>query len=293
MTWEERRDLALYRLMITLPPGIVARLGEYLGQRLGRRAHPAADARVAAALRTLRPDLGQDAASLERAQRRLWAHVGSTYAEFCVLERLVAQGRIDTPEPATMQAALADGRPVIFVYVHTGNWEAIGHLLGREAPGRGCAIANALPSNRVKALIAQRHRDACPCAVVTADGQVWRRVLRHLGKAGNFLFISVDEHSAGGAWLPAFGRPIDVHGNPGKIVRLAARTGSLIVPCYCERVPGPRFVVRFLDPIGFARGGCELAQADVVEHVARLDRQFEPVVRRLLDQWFGLLELRP
>lgn len=292
MTWEERRDLALFRLMCALPVAAVSRLGAGLGQVLGRRAHPAAAARVAAALHLLRPDLAADENLLEAAQRRLWANVGRIYAEFCVLDKIVAGGRVGIADSASLDAVLGDGRPVIIAYTHLGNWEATGMLLAQRAPGRVCAMANALPTNRVQAQVAARQRERWPGTVFTVDDRVWRHVLVHLQQPGKVLYIAVDEHVGAGVRVPSFGRALDHHGNLGKIVRIAARTGAIILPAYSERLPGAQFREHFLEPLYFTRGQ-DMSAAATLQHIARLDALFEPVVRRLVDQWFGLLEYRP
>ena len=70
MTWEERRDLGIYRVMRALPVSAVSRLGASLGLYLGRRAHPEADARVAAAIKLLRPDLAPNSRCWIKLRRK-------------------------------------------------------------------------------------------------------------------------------------------------------------------------------------------------------------------------------
>src|SRR5258708_19394226 len=91
MSLAELRDLSLYRIMRSLPVSVVSRIGASLGQILGRRAHPAADARVVAALRHLRSDLALHPSTLAAAQTRLWPKVGHGYANFCFLHTTFPQ----------------------------------------------------------------------------------------------------------------------------------------------------------------------------------------------------------
>src|ERR1700689_2402949 len=106
MSLAELRDFGLYRIMRSLPAAVVSRIGASLGQILGRRAHPVEDARVAAALRLLRSDLALNPSALEATQTRLWANVGRVYAEFCVLHRIVPEGRVRIDDPGTFDAVL-------------------------------------------------------------------------------------------------------------------------------------------------------------------------------------------
>jgi KDO2-lipid IV(A) lauroyltransferase len=292
MTWDERRDLGLFRLLRALPVAIVSRIGASLGHLLGRRAYPGAAARVEAALRHLRPGLAQDPRELEHAQRRLWANVGRVYAEFCVLDRIVSEDRVDIPDATAVDSVLADGRPVIMAYVHLGNWEAAGMKVSRRYPGRCCALANPAPANRVRAQIMDNQREYFSGKVITIDSMVWRHALEHLGQPGGVLHIAVDENNEGGVSMPSFGRAPDLRGNLAKVVRMAARTGAVILPCFCERLPGARFRVHFLEPVEFAPNTTVSAE-ETLHRMQSLDALFTPIVLRLIDQWFGLLELRP
>jgi len=292
MTREERRDLALVRLMGRLPVRAVSRLGAILGSLLGRRGHPEAAARTARALASLLPDPAADPSLLEAAQQRLWANIGRVYAEFCVLDRIVREGRVSWANETQLAAVLGDGRPVIAVYVHLGNWETTGIELALRVPDRLAAMADRLPANRVQAEVAASQRARWPATVISVDTMAWRHVLAHLQKPGGILYIAIDEHTGEGVRTPAFGRPDDRQGNLGKIVRLAARSGAIILPIYSERLPGARFRAHCLEPIYPAeREAMDAVQLQ--ERMQRLDALFAPIVLRHLDQWFGLLEYRP
>jgi Kdo2-lipid IVA lauroyltransferase/acyltransferase len=291
MSLAELRDLSLYRLMRSLPVSAVSRMGAGLGQILGRRAHPVHDARVIAAIRLLCPDLAHDPRALEAARTRLWANVGRVYAEFCVLHKIVREGRVTIDDQATLDSVLADGRPVILPFVHVGNWETIAFQIVPRAPGRFGALANPGPSNRVRAHIAAMQRERTGAIVMTIDGSVWRRAVHHLEQPGGILFVAVDEVAAGLVATPSFGRVLDTRGNLGKIVRIAARTGAIILPIYSERLAGARFVTHVLPPVTFPRK-LKTCTEELRERVGQLDALFEPAVLRLIDQWFGLLEYR-
>jgi len=221
MSLAELRDLSLYRVMRSLPVSAVSRIGAGLGQILGRRAHPAADARVVAALRHLRSDLALEPSTLEAAQTRLWANVGRVYAEFCVLHKIVPQGRATIDDPGTFEAVLADGRPVIVPFVHLGNWETMPiQIIHRVAPGRFGGLANPLPSNRVRAQVAAMQRGRLGADVMTIDGNVWRRAVQHLEQRAGILFVASDEQAEDHVSTPSCGRALDSRGNLGKIVRI-------------------------------------------------------------------------
>ena len=291
MSRAELRDLGLYRVMRSLPVSLVSRIGASLGQILGRRMHPEAAARVGAAIRLLRPDLARDLHTLEAAQTQLWANVGRVYAEFCVLDKIVRERRASIGDPGTLDSVLADGRPVIVAFAHLGNWETITSQIVDRAPGRLAALANPLPRNRAQAHIAALQRGRQGFTVMTIDGNVWRRAMRHLEQPGGILMVAADEQAEGRASAPSFGRALDARVNLAKIVRMAARTGAIILPLYSERLGGARFATQVLPPLEFPRK-LKLSPEEHLQRVARLDSLFAPVVLRLIDQWFGLIEYR-
>jgi KDO2-lipid IV(A) lauroyltransferase len=291
MSLAELRDLTLYRVMRSLPVAAVSRMGAALGEILGRRAHPAADARVVAALRHLRSDLALNLNALEAAQTRLWANVGRVYAEFCVLHKIVPQGRVTIDDPGTFDAVLGDGRPVIVPFVHLGNWETMTIQIVDRAPGRLGGLANPMPSNRVRAQVAALQRGRLGANVMTIGGNVWRRAVEHLEKPGGILFVAADTQVEGRGSTPFHGRTLDPRGNLDKIVRIAARTGAVVLPLYSERLAGAKFVTHVLPPLEFPRK-LKLSVEEQLHHVAHLDALFGPAILRLIDQWFGLLEYR-
>jgi KDO2-lipid IV(A) lauroyltransferase len=291
MSFAERRDLGLYRIMRSLPVPMVSRMGATLGQILGRRSHPAADARVATALRHMRSDLAQNPSTLEAAQTRLWANVGRVYAEFCVLHKIVPEGRVTLDDPGTFDAVLTDGRPVIVPFVHLGNWETMTIQIVDRAPGRLGGLANPLPTNRVRAQVAAMQRERLGADVMTIGGNVWRRAVEHLEQRGGILFVASDEQAEGLVSPPSCGRALDSRGNLGKVVRVAARTGAIVLPLYSERIDGATFVTHVLPPLEFARK-LKISAEEQLQHVAHLDGLFGPAILRLIDQWFGLLEYR-
>jgi KDO2-lipid IV(A) lauroyltransferase len=289
MSMAELRDLSLYRVMRSLPVSVVSRLGAALGQILGRRAHPAADTRVAAALRHLRSDLAFDPKALDAARTRLWANVGRVYAEFCVLHKIVPEGRVTLDEPGTFDAVLADGRPVIVPFVHVGNWETMTIQIVDRAPGRLGALANPLPRNRVRAQVAALQRGRTGANIMTIDGNVWRRAMQHLEQPGGILFVAADTRAQDQVSTPS--GVLDSQSNLGKIVRIAARTGAIVLPLYSERLDGATFVTHVLPPLEFPRK-LKISAEEQRHHVVRLDALFSPAILRLIDQWFGLLEYR-
>ena len=277
----DARDLSLHHLLRALPTETCSDMGARLSGIIGRRGHPVAVARTQAVLARIRPDL-VDPADLEAATSRLWENMGRIYAEYSVLARMVPEGRVAEADPGRLGALLAGPRPVICLFLHIGNWELAGQRVADLAPWR--MIAPVMPPDSpVQAGVVARWRARLPCDVRLMHPRVWREVLERLRRPGGVAFIAGDEPNETSVSAPFFGHPPRTDGNLGKIVRLAAATGALIVPIYAERKPGVRFVIETLPPTEVAAG--VRGEAAVVAQVLRIDAMLEPVIRRFADQW--------
>ena len=291
----EARDLALHHVMRVLPTETCSELGARLGDSIGRKGHPGLEARGRMVLARLRRDF-KDPTALDAATSRLWEGVGRVAAEFSVLRRFEREGRIRETQPGMLQALLENPAPVIFCFLHIGNWEVALMRVARLAPGRMIVVAM-IPENPAQTRIVGRWRASLRTEVRWMNPGIWRPVLQRLRQPGGLAFIAGDEPDAASIGAPFFGRPPRINGNLGKMVRLAAATGARIVPIYAERRPGVRFAIHTLEPV-------EIAAADsddeVLAAVLRINALIEPVVRDLADQWlvavgFGkdVKEIRP
>ena len=287
----ELRDLCLHYVMRALPTGVCSALGAWLSTTLGQRRYPVANARARDLLGGLRPDLAATPAMLEANLHLLWRNVGRAYAEFAVISRILRAGRMPMCGRQRLDAALAGNRPLIVCFVHLGNWEVLGHqlashpLITRERPVAAVVMP---PVNRAHAKIAEHCRGSLPVELVSIGPHVWRNVHRTLRRPDGVIWIAADEVANGRVFAPHFGRRPRIDGNLGKIVRLAAATGALVLPTYSERTEPARFQSHILPLLEIPQG--QLTDEMVREQVMRIDAIFAPIVRRLLTQWYMAVE---
>jgi hypothetical protein len=152
-------------------------------------------------------------------------------------------------------------------------------------------LVNSGSDNRVRTQIAATQRARGGAAVIPFAAHVWRRAMQHLEQRGAILGVAVDGLADGRVATPAFGRELDFRGSLGKVVRIAARMGAIMLPMHSERIAGASFVTRVLSPSEFT-AKIKIDPDEYLQYVARIDAQFAPAVLRLIDQWFGLLEYR-
>ena len=290
MDFRGRAEWAFFQALRAMPVGACSGVGAALAP-LARKSLPRSEANARKLLSTLRPDWADDPAALDAAVKRLWASVARTYAEFAVSRRLVRMGRVSVAHIEILDAALASGRPVILAFVHTGNWELSGmDLAFRFAPRRGFAIYDPPPEPGRAAIVMQVRRQM-PADFIEMSPLVWRHAVKRLREpGGGVLWIAADEFAGGRVAAPAFGRPLRFDGNIGKIVRLAMRTGAVVVPFYGERHPGLRFTTHMLPSLTFEASPDD--DGAVYAAVKQLDETLGRAIVGLLDQWYYALQYR-
>jgi Kdo2-lipid IVA lauroyltransferase/acyltransferase len=282
------RDLALHRMMRALPVGMCSALGSELGVWLGQRTDRASDTRAKALLRRLHPEA--DAAAVDRQARELWRNIGRTFAEFSTLPRIITERRVTISPEAVIAEIAPNPRPVIVCFVHLGNWEALGAALGGHPTviaHRKMSAVIAPPANRARAMIAARLRGTLAVEQLQIGPGVWRAILTRLRRPFGTVWLAADA-AEGGVDTPLFDRAPRVDGNLSKIIRLASSTGALILPVYCERLPGVRFVAHVLEP--YEPPATRVDTADLLQAVTHLNAVFEAPVRRLVSQWYMAIE---
>jgi KDO2-lipid IV(A) lauroyltransferase len=220
---------------------------------------------------------------LRRIARRTYRNVGASVAEFMKLsslspDRVGRWVRIEGME--NYLAARAEGKGVLFLAAHFGNWELMSVALSMRGY-RLFAVARPLDNPLLDRLINQK-REQWGNRVLSKFG-VAREVTQLLKKGESVGFL-IDQNVSGrgGVFVPFFGRPAST--NKG-LALIALRTGAPVIPAYIVRDgEGHRFI--FEKEIELVRTGD--IEADVLENTARFTRIIESYVRRYPDQWLWM-----
>lgn len=278
-------ELVLYRTLRWAPIDFCSWVGAVVVHGT-RHLYPESEVRARKAWMALRPQ-ETDRASVEAAMNRLWDCVSRTMAEFTVLERLWAKGRIAVEGEEHLARARAQGKPILLAALHLGNWEVIeaaGYALGYI----GSSIYEP-PENRFEHRIAVEVRARFAAKSIAAGPTAARAVLRALKEWGGPFVIFVDEFTRNRVQAPAFGRPLRTDNNIAYIVRLAAMCDAVVIPVYCVRLNRrAQFKVIALPQLELVRSK---QKVDVIENIARVNAVIEPIVRAHLDQWYYVLDI--
>jgi KDO2-lipid IV(A) lauroyltransferase len=125
--------------------------------------------------------------------------------------------------------------------------------------------------------------------LVQAGPSSMREALKELKERRGPFMIFIDEFIKDRVQAPAFGRRLRIEGNIAFAIRLAVKTGAVLIPAYCVRDGDrARFKMTYLPPFELVQGGDR--DADLAENVRRLDALIAPIIAKYADQWFYALD---
>ncbi|WP_406649722.1 lysophospholipid acyltransferase family protein [Aliisedimentitalea scapharcae] len=233
------------------------------------------DKRVRKNLMLVAPDLSTQ--DVDRLCREVSNNVGRTVIELYsgapFLKRAHA-AEVTGPGLAALEQARADGRPVILVTGHFGNYDAArANLIARGHP-MGALY------RRMKNPYFNEHYVRTISRIGTPMFEQGRRgmmeMVRHL-KQGGIIAIVADLHAHGGSELQFFGKPAVT-----SLVNaeLALKYGAEMIPVYgIRKQNGLDFEIVMQAPI---------EHSDPVTMTQTVNDELEKLVRQHMGQWFWI-----
>jgi KDO2-lipid IV(A) lauroyltransferase len=225
-------------------------------------------------------------AEIERIKLAFYGHIWKLIVEFFAMslqfrERILAKVRVENTE--AVAAALAQGKGVLVMTGHFGNWEvatvaAIGHF--PELRGRFHFVRRPVKPKWLDDMVTRRFERAGFGVFGKRDSL--DAMLSRL-EAGDLVVFPFDQHARGsdGIRVDFFGEPA---GTFRALALIAMSTGAPVVPAAAWREPDGRHVVRFEDAL--APIECD----DVDEAIRRNTRAYNEAIERLVlrhpEQWY-------
>ena len=265
-----------------LPAHLPAKTGLAVGRRIGDGLWCLLPRRRRQALDNLRLSLGRELTSgeIERLGRRSFQHLGMNLIEACryflrPTDVMLSRVRVEGVEH--LQNAAAQGRGILVLTAHYGNWELLAAAHGLT--GLPLSVVIRPLDHPVLDDLAARLRRRSGAELIVKH-QAVREVLQAL-RRGRMVGVLLDQNAtrAEGVFVPFFGVPAST--SKGLAV-LALRTEAPVVPVFLRRTPegdhcmdvGPALVP---PPDG-----------DVLAYTATFNRAIEAEIRRAPEQWLWM-----
>jgi KDO2-lipid IV(A) lauroyltransferase len=238
-----------------------------------------------------------DARAGEPAARQVRRAALAMFAEFahCLTETLESCGpqppavRIDAPPRDLIGEALRDGRGVVVVTGHFGNWDLAAQTL--RAYDRPFNVVMAHEANASTGGYAEAIRARAGVRVLYADSSVFSslNMLRAL-RDNEIVAIQLDRAAAAGGTrpVPFFGAAAPFPSGPFVLARLA---GAPILPVFFPRLGRRHYGVRLGARVTLPRAAPDDAALD--RAMRAVVAELEAMVREFPQQWFQFAPFWP
>lgn len=262
------------------------RMAMWLGRVLGlylrlwdRRHRTVAEENAARALGLSPPDA-------KRFVRKVYANLGITLVEGLIVPHILRRRAISEfckfEGSEHLRAALDQGKGLIVVTAHMGNWE-FGGFAAAEITGSVLAVARAM-DNPLLERNARRLRERMHQEVVDRRKAALRAVVTRLKEGGCVAMLIDQNHRRGPVYVPFFGRLAATVPSPAS---LALKYDIPVIAACGWREPGRFFHHFHCDPpFELIRTGDQ--KADVEANTALFTRRIEEFIRRHPEQWLWL-----
>ncbi|MEI6085487.1 MAG: hypothetical protein WCS70_14475 [Verrucomicrobiota bacterium] len=182
---------------------------------------------------------------------------------------------VDTASLERVRALNATGKPIIFVTMHTGDWELIGIATAWHGFNNIAVVQEAMPNEALEAIFG-RLRGVSGNRLVPNKSAAMG-LLKTL-KRGGCIAMLIDMNAGkkrGGDWLDFFGLPVFNHAAIGALAR---HTGAAIVGGIAYPLPDGRMRLEYT---------LDITSETTDEHTINQDclRFCEGVIRRAPEAW--------
>jgi KDO2-lipid IV(A) lauroyltransferase len=271
---------SLIRLFRLLGVDGASAVGGFLGRNVLYRT-PLSN-RARANLKAAYPEKSAD--EIETIVREMWDNLGRTVAEYPHLDRFSYKGPDPRIEIANMELGVRiveEGKPILFVSGHFGNWEIM-PIAAAQYGVEGGIVYRPVNNPYVDRWILKQRAKNGPKVQITKGAQGTKRIFTLL-RAGKSIFLLVDQKTAEGVPAAFFGRIAMTTPAPAA---LALKLAATILPVSNERLDGARFRMTVHEPIVFQPSGHH--DTDVLALTVRINEAIERCVRYRPSQWLWI-----
>lgn len=218
---------------------------------------------------------------LAREVFRQFARFAWEVVELLVLPREEIKRRVVIVGEEHFQAALAEGRGLLVIGAHAGNWEYT--VAGFALQYQPLAVVARDLSQPWLRPLARRLRERWGNIMINKR-RALREIVSHLGH-NRIVGVVMDQNTAS-----AEGLLVDFFGQPARTTPVAAilarRRGVPVIPGFSRRLPDGRHLLAFLPPLPLER--TEDVEGDIRRHLQAQSRAVEAWVRAAPEQWLWL-----
>lgn len=280
-----RKRLSRFLLIVIAKTlGLAGRLVPYrvavtAGGALGFIAYyllPRDRKRALSHLRTVYPEQGE--AWVERIARRTFVHLGKSLLEEVSISQRRLRSIVTFQGMDNLRSAIAQGKGIIIVTGHIGNWELLGAAVSAEHPVS--VVAAPIEPEPLNDLIVKLRANLGVRTILRGQPGAARELIR-VFKENRVLGILIDQDTdVEGAFVDFMGRPA---WTPTAAAQMAIKFEAPVLFGHIHRTEDGRHIATVEGPLELTRTGKD-AQ-DIVVNTARFTKLIENVIRKDPEQW--------
>jgi KDO2-lipid IV(A) lauroyltransferase len=221
-------------------------------------------------------------AQRRRIVRDCFASMAKSVAEllYCIHRPYFVRKNFKIVNPAVLDKALANGKGVILVSAHLGNFPMILARLSLEGY-KTSVILRPLKESRVEDIFeSERARLDIETLYTIPRKTCVEGAIQSLRK-NRLLFIPLDQNfGTGGVYVDFFGRKAATAIGPAV---LAQRTGAAILPCFIIRQKNETHNIIFEPALELEKG--QDAKETIVMNIQKITDTIESYIRNYPEQW--------
>jgi Kdo2-lipid IVA lauroyltransferase/acyltransferase len=223
---------------------------------------------------------------VEETQRQQWIHecflhFGQGLFEFFAMEQVIqnVDQRIHVENPEVLQEAFAEGKGVLLLAMHMGNWEyVVPYLVKTGYPTT--AVTTNYPEPRInQTILSTRTRDNIQL-IPRGDPKTVRLIFQCFKRKEIFLIAIDQDTNVPSMFVPFFG--ISAKTPTGPTI-LAMKFGTVVVSNVVLRQPDGTFRLRFERLGSFLRENYQ--DQDAYEVTLQFNQHMEALIRKNPEQW--------
>jgi KDO2-lipid IV(A) lauroyltransferase len=219
---------------------------------------------------------------LQKTARACFAHLGMGFFELVNLPRLDQSEfseLIQVEGEENLSNAIKEGRGVIYIGGHIGNWELMAAVVARRGyPLK--VIAAPIYDERLDQLVSRYRSRFGIETIQRGNVRSTRQILSGLRQGCMLAFLIDQNTQVDGAYVDFFGRPAYT---PIGVASLALRSDIPVVMGYSHRLDDGRHRVVFEKPLTLVRSG--RSEEDVKTNTAIFTKCLEEFILKRPEQW--------
>jgi Kdo2-lipid IVA lauroyltransferase/acyltransferase len=225
----------------------------------------------------------------DRLVRRLFLNIGVGAVEFFKIGSLSAGNYrqfVEMGDYRPLLHALEEGKGVLAISAHLGNWEVLGSIVAKLGLNVGAVIKrqeNPFTDRWLTNIRERKGKVKC----FYHDASVMLHVDRHLKQNGILALMADQRELSRPVFAPFFGQVCPTQDGPA---RLHLWYEAPIVFPLAIRMDNGKYLLSVDGPYHFETTG-DMSE-DCREMMAWVNRKYEEMIRKYPDQWFSLLTPR-